>query len=496
MLLGLAPFAAFLNDNRLDAEVDQVIPWAAAALTPAVAVVLIVWRLKGARTAAMLGPALGGFIFMFFNFHPFAPRFLDPASAWVTAVVLWALATAAIAGGLALLSRRQSSVTVIAVIAAAFFVVPAGNYAFSQLRSNDRGTTAPPLALGDLPERPDVYFFLVDAYARADVLEKEYGYDDRHFLGALRARGFEIATRARSNYMLTNLSLPSILDMRYLDGGRRVDKITADKFEPQMRDQSRTVATFRRLGYRYVQAPGGWNGILCGASEDLCIKPHQVGGWIGFDEAGWAIFRSTPLQATLKAFPVGGIDTSLPDKVVRALKRAKVKRPFFLFSHILTAHPPWPVRGPSCKSIGRLASLSDGGDERSGYVAGVECTNVRLLKAIDAIRADDPSAVVVLQADHGSRPGLDWSEPRWKWPRVWVEQRSSPLSALLLPRRCRHDVPDALAAVNTMRVVFSCLSGRRLRMLPMRMFAADPGLTQLREWLPPNGRPLPANGVR
>ena len=65
--------------------------------------------------------------------------------------------------------------------------------------------------------RPDIYFILLDAYARADVLESLYGYDNAPFLAELRARGFHIAERSTSNYMQTMLSLGSLFNLMYLD---------------------------------------------------------------------------------------------------------------------------------------------------------------------------------------------------------------------------------------------------------------------------------------
>jgi len=68
-----------------------------------------------------------------------------------------------------------------------------------------------------LPENPpDVYFFLLDSYGRSDLLQSAYGYDNSDFENALKERGFYIANESQSNYVRTEISLGSSLNMQYL----------------------------------------------------------------------------------------------------------------------------------------------------------------------------------------------------------------------------------------------------------------------------------------
>ncbi len=64
---------------------------------------------------------------------------------------------------------------------------------------------------------PDVYYIILDAYGRADVLEEMFGYDNTPFLQSLESKGFYVAECAQSNYAQTMLSLTSSLNFDYLD---------------------------------------------------------------------------------------------------------------------------------------------------------------------------------------------------------------------------------------------------------------------------------------
>ncbi|HET7142397.1 MAG TPA: hypothetical protein VFI68_00135, partial [Anaerolineales bacterium] len=67
------------------------------------------------------------------------------------------------------------------------------------------------------PENPpDVYFFLLDSYGRADLLEQAYGFDNSEFVNELEKRDFFVAKCSQSNYVRTEISLGSSLNMQYL----------------------------------------------------------------------------------------------------------------------------------------------------------------------------------------------------------------------------------------------------------------------------------------
>ena len=64
---------------------------------------------------------------------------------------------------------------------------------------------------------PNVYLILLDAYSGNILLEEDFGYDNSKFFEQLRDRGFFVKERSFSNYPNTELSMPSIMNMNYLD---------------------------------------------------------------------------------------------------------------------------------------------------------------------------------------------------------------------------------------------------------------------------------------
>ena len=64
---------------------------------------------------------------------------------------------------------------------------------------------------------PDIYYIVLDSYARNDVLLNEYNYDNSAFTNELIKRGFYLPECAHSNYFGTSISIASSLNMQYLD---------------------------------------------------------------------------------------------------------------------------------------------------------------------------------------------------------------------------------------------------------------------------------------
>ena len=62
---------------------------------------------------------------------------------------------------------------------------------------------------GPAATRPNIYYIILDAYGRDDVLKKNYGYDNTELLTYLREKGFYVADKSYANYAQTALSLTS-----------------------------------------------------------------------------------------------------------------------------------------------------------------------------------------------------------------------------------------------------------------------------------------------
>ena len=71
-------------------------------------------------------------------------------------------------------------------------------------------------SLSSLSVKRDIYYIVVDGYARSDILQEMFGFDNASFVSYLQEKGFVVPTSGHSNYPATPLSIASTLNMDYI----------------------------------------------------------------------------------------------------------------------------------------------------------------------------------------------------------------------------------------------------------------------------------------
>ncbi|HQH27143.1 MAG TPA: hypothetical protein PLP17_07080, partial [Oligoflexia bacterium] len=108
----------------------------------------------------------------------------------------------------------------------------------------------------ELDDRPDVYYVILDGYARQDVLRDYFDMDNRAFTGFLQRHGFFVAEKSSANYWWTILSLASSLNFSFLETSAQTP--INPSAAAQMIQDSRTSRMLRKLGYRYLHISSTW----------------------------------------------------------------------------------------------------------------------------------------------------------------------------------------------------------------------------------------------
>jgi hypothetical protein len=190
---------------------------------------------------------------------------------------------------------------------------------------------------------PDIYWFILDGYARGDVLEEEYGYaGQKPFLDDLQERGFSVSAEASSAYPMTHLSMASTLSLDYLEvegGGLYV----SSPYLEMIKGENVVVKTIEAWGYEYVHVDNGWGGARCPSNGRVCVRTGYGG------EAEWEMLSVTPL-ADLLAEPMAAVESKRRDPLValERLRNAGPRSPFFAQIHLINPHPPHFRGGVDC----------------------------------------------------------------------------------------------------------------------------------------------------
>ena len=163
-----------------------------------------------------------------------------------------------------------SIVNTISIVIFAFLIFQVANYDFVDV--NDYNTITEniqlPIIQSDVTEKPDVYFLVLDAYSGDITLQQDYNYDNSKFKNELKDRGFVVQKPSYSNYPNTNLSMPSIMNMVYLDSiaeelGKNSQVVTGMK---EIRNENNVMKIFKGNNYHIASFFAGANAV---ASKEL-----------------------------------------------------------------------------------------------------------------------------------------------------------------------------------------------------------------------------------
>ncbi len=317
------------------------------------------------------------------------------------------------------------------------------------------------LVLPDNP--PDVYFFLLDSYGRSDLLYSAYGFDNSEFVSGLESRDFYVAKCSQSNYVRTELSLGSSLNMAYLQGLDEtfVPDSTSRRVLWDSLKHSAVRYNFENLGYSMVTFDTGFDWLnVDDSSHFMSPPPISSGGMTDFE----GLFLRT--TAARYAQDLGLVD---PDYLLGVGFRdrfnfvfsnidniTKIQQPTFSYIHIISPHPPF-VFDPE----GNPTYPPDFWNEQrqyppdlyqKGYVNQVPYLNKNMLQAIDTILANSETPpIIIVQSDHG--PWLQPTNKRfWNFTAIYFPQHKDVLYSKITP-------------VNIFRLVFNTYFGGKYDIL-------------------------------
>jgi hypothetical protein len=324
---------------------------------------------------------------------------------------------------------------------------------------------------------PDVYAILLDGYPRADVLDYAFDIDNSDFVEALEDRGFEVADASHSDYLWTHVSVPSALNMAYVEQIPAMRDVI-DGHAPRQPTLRRTVGdnvvfdTAREYGYTAVAIGAGF--------EEVAPRQADVyldGGQLNEFELG--LLTSTWTGSILNVVAPDFASSQLRQRVLHNLDAlsdiaaTRGRGPALVFAHVPAPHQPAvfasdgsPVEVPITGSF-FADSPRERGEAKDEFLARyrdqLPYLNGRILAAIDGILAESAQPpVIVLFADHGSASEVDWNttDPMDADPARLLE-RTGILFAAHTPGRGRL-YPDDVSPVDLFRLVFDAYIGTSL----------------------------------
>ena len=319
---------------------------------------------------------------------------------------------------------------------------------------------------------PNIYYILMDGYARPDQLKKRLRLNIDNFLADLSGMGFKIPELTRSNYLTTNLSLGHTLlgDYYVIDDKTHEKFILGDGPSSAAEEGfSPVISKFRSKGYAF-QRLGACNG-----QEDRCLSPYSA-----LPPDVVELLHNTPTVIALRYINPELVKVNLHDMSLPGLFEELLKfdnEQVFTFAHVLYPHDT--VYNEDCSRIEAdfersmaARTLNDRMlKDKTAYRKTVVCVNRQLAHGLQLLLADKRPKIVVLASDHGTAFAAPGDLPAADWPDDAIIERSAIFNAWLLPARCQNYLYDGITPINHFELIFACLDGKPPKFRPDETYA-------------------------
>ena len=288
---------------------------------------------------------------------------------------------------------------------------------------------------------PDIYYIILDEYAGADSLEKNFNFDNTEFISELSQRGFFIPSKSYSNYPFTVMSIPSSLNMQYLNFFSEELGTENTDLDPirEILEKNLVMNNLSSNGYYIVSFFGGTEAIgskkfvdekICGDNYYL----NEIKSILTPAET----YQEKRNEILCTFDEMGNI-------------RERISQPMFVFAHISIPHKPFVFDENGDSQMIDYNDLDDS-TKKKFYLQQLKFANKMTIRTIDEIFVkSETDPIIIIQSDHGERTGINWNEPT----EDMIKQGLNNLNAYYFPNEKKNKLYNNISPVNTFRIIFN-----------------------------------------
>lgn len=298
---------------------------------------------------------------------------------------------------------------------------------------------------------PDIYYIILDEYAGSVSLQKDFNFDNSDFISTLSERGFYIPSTSYSNYPYTLLSVPSALNMQYLNFlGEELGTESTDVHPiVEILQNNLVMKNLQSKGYYVVSFYAGTSaeGSTRLVNEKLCGNEYY------FNELKGLVMRYTPMSYF---FDSQLLYHDKRDEILCTFSeipkvKDRISQPIFVYAHIMIPHAPY-IFDSDGNPVIFDPTTTDQSAQNKFYLEQLIFANKKTIETIDAIleKSQNPP-IIIIQSDHGERTSIDWDNPT----KEMIRRGLNNLNAYYLPYDGRNSLYDTITSVNSFRVIFN-----------------------------------------
>lgn len=313
-------------------------------------------------------------------------------------------------------------------------------------------------------EYPDIYYFILDSYASKYTLENEFKFDNSQFYHFLDSNNFFSPKDSRSNYAFTRFSLPSSLNLNYLDSLNC--KENTDLY--QLISHSYVSEYLKGKGYTYIYFNTGY-GFRTAGNNELAISQNSI-----LENTSDNSFLNLYLETTLLTLiynKVSFIENDYFRKKIeyafsKVIQLNSIKSSKFVFMHLISPHPPYLFKKDGSVQNNYVAD-TDTTNLKLNYLEQLQYVNSKIQGVINnLIDSSSRQPIIILQSDHG----ITFDQQLTKNNVLGIKNRFYNFNSIYGPERIRRKFYDGISSVNTFRIIFNELFNDDFKILEDKSF--------------------------
>ena len=315
-----------------------------------------------------------------------------------------------------------------------------------------------------MENRPDVFVILADEFAGPIQLSQDFDYYPTILYDNLKIKNFQIVENALSNYPNTAYSLPSTLNMDYLEfipqyvGEKSKNTLLAY----ELRNDNNVMKIFKKNGYKITSFYGGMGSVgdTSLVSEKPCA-PFNINN--DLKEKYFQIYIPfTFFNNNLVNNPLNEKLTCIQNHIKNLQPSSE---PQLHFIHLRLPHSPFVF-----DSNGNFIQNSQLESSNSNaYLEQLIFTENTIVNLVNDIQENDPDSAIIIFSDHGFRSHIDWS----KHDGENLIRGHNVIVAYNFPN-VKYNLPENLSLVNLFRIFFNQYSNEQFELLENKFFWYDP----------------------
>jgi hypothetical protein len=250
---------------------------------------------------------------------------------------------------------------------------------------------------------PNIYLIVPDSYPSNPFLQQFFNFDNSKFTHKLQSVGFRVYDDYFSAYPFSVESMHSMLAMEHSFFGKSIGNDSVDLREIIGGRGNHVVNVMKQNGYRSVFLH----------ESDYLVKQHcRIEACLP-QRSELSALKENAKEFFALNLPIAESDYDVGQAMQLQIAAVEAEDKVFTYKHFMDAHSTVKSYKKSYRQL--LPEF------RKAYPAKIQGVNKTLLKEVDQVLGKDPSAIIIIVADHGtwagaerSKTGLSESETRDK----------------------------------------------------------------------------------